>query len=1116
MKKNYEELINLNKVPKKGFKKIGFLTLLFLTLSINIMAQLKQKVSLDVKNVQLSTALDMLQKQVKSYIVYNHEEVNTLPKITLKIKDQSLENVLEQLLAGSGLKFTVRSNSIVIGPKQERDGNTGSRKISISGQVIDENKQPLPRATVSESGASNGALTDDNGRFQLKVAENAVLEVSYLGMEGQHIPVGGKTSFKIVMKLKDMSINEVVVTGIPFNRRTETFTGAATKITREELLRAGNLNVFQSLKSVEPSLNIQDNLSFGSDPNRMPDMQIRGSSSFPDLKGQYTTSPNQPLFIVDGFEMTIEKVSDLDINRIESVTILKDASAKALYGSRAGNGVIVIETVKVKPGELRINYTATLGLELPDLSSYNLTNATEKLTLEKQLGAYSRTQPIVGLIADSLYYANLKAVQRGVNTDWLAQPVRTGITNKHTFGFEAGDDKLRAGLTFFSNNTQGVMKGSERKNLGGALSLTYRYKNVLFRNQLQYSGVKAANSPYGEFSEYARLNPYWEPTNADGTIRKVLGIGPVLSETVYNPLYNATLNTKSTSEYTDITNNTYVEWTVNHDIKVIGRVGFTNTVNGTEVFFPGSHTKFNSLTGDNLFLKGTYDKGNGKASMVSSDVNMNYSKVWGKHILFTNIGANIREDNSENYLYSAIGFPNNKMDNIIFAKQYAVNGKPSGSESINRELGGLAAANYSYDDRYFADLSIRATASSQFGADNPWGTFWSAGAGWNLQNENFLKGNKAINQLKLRGSMGYTGSQNFNSYQAMLLYNYFVDQSYQGMLGTFLNGLANSDLKWQQKLDYNIGLDAQLFSRLGLRVDLYNAITTNLLTDITTPPSLGFDSYKANLGQIRNTGIEVKVNYRMLVDPSIRRSLNVFVTGISNSNKIVKISNSLQSITNAQDVLSTTSNKPVVRFQEGQSLDAIWGVPSKGIDPATGKEIFVKLDGTLTDVWDAKDKVVVGINQPKVFGNIGASFDYKGFNIGVIGQFKTGGQIYNQTLIDKVENAQLNYNVDNRAYYASWKKPGDNVLFKNIAASTSTGRTLATSRFVQDLNELNISSINVGYDFYRYNFVKKLGMQRLQVMLNMNDVARFSTVRVERGTSYPFARYGTFTVTANF
>ncbi|HET7897721.1 MAG TPA: SusC/RagA family TonB-linked outer membrane protein, partial [Flavisolibacter sp.] len=205
---------------------------------------------------------------------------------------------------------------------------------------------------------------------------------------------------------------------------------------------------------------------------------------------------------------------------------------------------------------------------------------------------------------------------------------------------------------------------------------------------------------------------------------------------------------------------------------------------------------------------------------------------------------------------------------------------------------------------------------------------------------------------------------------------------------------------------------------------------------------------------------------------------------------------------------------PLVRFQEGQSLDAIWAVQSNGIDPATGKEIFVKADGTITDTWDVNDKIVVGNMQPKLFGLFGANYEYKGFNLGVSCRYTTGGQIYNQTLVDKVENAELNYNVDKRAYYDSWKQPGDIALYKSIGINKTA--TLVTSRFVQDLNEVDISSVNVGYDFYRSRFIQKMKLQRLRVMLNMNDVWQFSSVRIERGTAYPFAHTYSFSVFASF
>ncbi|WEK18481.1 MAG: SusC/RagA family TonB-linked outer membrane protein [Candidatus Pedobacter colombiensis] len=1112
MKNNYEKVTRIKNKLIGVFREIG-LSILFLAFSINAIAQSTPKVNLNVKNVEISKAFDALQKQVKLHIFYNHEHLNALAKVSLTVVDQPLDKVLGQLLDNTGLTFVFRDNTVVIGPKDEKAGNANSKTKLISGEITDDRKQPLPGVTVKDLSSGKGTNTDERGQFKLNVADNAVLMISSIGMEPQRIAVAGKTFLKVVMEESNNTINEVVVTGIPFTRKAESFTGSFTTFTAKELQRVGSQNIFQSLKNLEPSLNLITDFANGSDPNRLPDMQIRGSSSFPDLKGEYATRPNQPLFIVDGFEMTIDKISDLPLVRIASVTILKDASAKALYGSRAANGVIVIEMVKAKPGELRINYTGTFGIENPDLSSYNLSNAFEKLSLEKQLGAYDRLQPIVGLIADSLYYNNLKEVQSGVNTDWLAQPVQVGRTSKHALSLDAGDERLMVALSFFTNNTQGVMKGSERNNYGGSFSLTYRYKNVLFRNQFQLNNVKAINSPYGSFSDYAKLNPYWRPYNEDGSVRKFLGIGPVSSEMVYNPMYNATFNSKNTTEYTNFTNNTHIEWAATKDIKVIGRVGVSSTVNGSELFYPGGNTKFISLTGDNAFLKGTYDKGNGKASMVSGDLNINYSKVWGLHSLFTNIGAILREDNSENYLYSAIGFPNDRMNNIIFAKQYALNSKPFGSESLSRELGTLAAVNYSYDGRYAADLSIRYGTSSQFGTNSRWGAFWSAGAAWNIYKEKFFDV-EWINLLKLRGSLGNTGSQNFNSYQAMLLYNYFVDNSYQGMLGAYLNGLANNDLKWQQRMDYNIGIESELMNHLSLRFEVYKGITNNLLTDITTPPSLGFGTYKANLGQLVNQGFEFRVNYKMFANSGNRQSLNLFATGASNTNKIVKISNSLQSLTNEQDQLSKTSNKPLVRFEEGQSLDAIWAVRSNGIDPATGKEIFVKKNGTLTDIWDANDKVVVGINQPKITGTLGANFDYKGFSVGVVGLYRMGGQVYNQTLVDKVENALLNFNVDKRAYYDSWKKPGDNALYKNIGVRNAA--TLATSRFVQDLSEFSISSVSVGYDFYRYAFVKKLKLQSLQVMLNLNDVYQFSTVRIERGTTYPFARYGTLTLNANF
>lgn len=1072
-------------------------------------------VDFSVKSESLNNALVKFKDLTGVQILFSEELLGDKKCKELKLFHVSLDEALEKILEGSGFGFS-NVDGVYVVKKLPAEQKTVKNPRVFTGVVTDTKGEPLPGVTIMIKGTTFGGVTDAEGRFELScmLEGNVTLIFSFVGMESQEVIVKDDKPLRVVLAENAENLDEVVVTGV-FERRAESFTGSATTITHKELLSRGNQNLIQSLKNLDPSLNIAENLSFGSDPNRLPEMELRGTSSFPDIKGQYTSNPNLPLFILDGFETTLEKVIDLDINRVESVTLLKDAAAKAIYGSKAANGVMVIETIRVKTGELRVNYIGSVNLELPDLSSYNLCNAREKLDLEYQLGAYDDKQlPGSDFEKKKLYNYYLQEVKRGVNTDWLALPLRNGVGHKHSLNLEVGNSELRVGLDLSYNNVEGVMKGSSRNTVGAGLNVIYQYKKLLFRNQLSFMTNKSEDSPYGTFSEYAQLNPYWRPYNEDGTLRKYLGRGPVFSQSVYNPLFNATINTTYKKDYTDFTNNTYLEYKVQPNFKLTGRVSLSSRTNGSETFLPGSHLKFADSSEDNFYKRGSYTQGFGKSFSVSSDLNLNYSHNWNKHILFANAGANIRSSKSESYIHEAVGFPNDKMDNIIFAKQYAENSKPTGSESIDREVGFLLAVNYSYDDRYLADFSLRTNASSQFGSDNRWGTFWSAGAGWNVHNEKFFKESAVLKQLRLRASFGYTGSQNFNSYQAMTLYNYFTDDSYLGFLGTYLEGLANSKLKWQQKFDANYGIDMNLWNRLNIKFDYYRSTTDNLLTDITTPPSLGFDSYKDNLGKILNEGYEFRVNGLLYSRPQDRISVNVFVSGVSNKNKIKEISNSLTSLTSDQDKEAANSNKPFVRFIEGQSLNAIWAVRSLGIDPSTGKEVFVRPDGTLTDTWSVDDQVVCGDTEPKLNGNVGFTVEYKGLSLAFTGLYRLGGKMYNSTLVDKVENAQLNYNVDKRAYYNAWLKEGDWVQFKNIGNWQKP--TQATSRFVQKLNEFDFSSLSVGYDFYRLGFVKKCGLERLQLSFNMNDFAKLSSVEIERGTSYPFARYCSFTLNVNF
>lgn len=1087
---------------------------------------LAQGISASFSSTPLATAIKSVCDKSGYHASFNGDEMGKYT-VTCSLSESSIEEAMAKVLEGKPYTYRVDGKQVIISKKapqtQAQQKNQGQ---VVKGTVVDEKGETLPGANVILKGGSyQGTSTDTNGNFSLGLGKNHdyVLIITYIGYQEKQVSV--KSSSKDVVDLKrirlvpdDNSLNDVVVNGI-FTRSAESFTGSTQIFKSEELRSVGNLNVLQSLKNLDPSFEMVENIANGSNPNATPTFQMRGQSGFPDLKGEYQSDPNTPLFIVDGFESTLTKVIDMDMNRVASVTLLKDASAKAIYGSKAANGVVVIETKKPEAGRLHVTYTGSVNIETPDFSSYDLTNAAEKLQVEYNAGLYDYLgyngvyywhNPSQQYRYTQEYNRLLQEVSRGVDTDWLAQPIRTGAGQKHVLHVDGGDASFRYGADFQYNNVAGVMKGSDRNTISGAVTLSYRYKNLMFRDNLEVVANAAYNSPYGTFDQYARMNPYLRIYDDNGDVLKTLD-GRLT--TVANPIYNSTINTKDVSKYTQITNNFYAEWQVYSDLRLTGRIGMTKTDNRSEIFHPASHTDFFTYTTEELInRRGTYRYTDGDRFYLSTDINANWSKQIDKHMFFLNAGWNLTMDESHSMSMMAEGFPNDQLDDIVFARQYEKDGAPSGYQATTHDVGVLGAFNYSYDNRYLLDLSMRYSGSSQFGKDNRWGAFWSGGLGWNIHHEKFMKNVGWIDQLKIRGSIGYTGSQNFNSYQAQSTYSYFTNSTYLGNVGAYLLGLANSSLKWQRKKDLNVGLDFQAFRRrLGIRLDYYIGTTDNLLTDVTVPSSTGFSSYKENLGKVENKGFEFKVNYRVWEDRANGGYLNLYVNGINNTNTIKEISNSLQQFNDAQT--STVSTKPITRFYEGCSMSAIWAVPSLGIDPASGKEVFVKKNGDLTYTWDSDDLQVCGDTEPKFFGSVGLNSSWKGFSLNIAMSYRLGGQYYNQTLVDKVENANLLYNVDRRIFTDRWVNVGDVSRFKDIK---DTSVTRSTSRFVEDENTWTLSSINFSYDFDRFAFVKNLGFNRLRLSFDMNDVARISTVKQERGTSYPFARTFSFSLQAMF
>ncbi len=1120
--------------------KITTLILLLACLQVNAESK-AQSITLSLKNTPLENIFKEINKQTGYSFVYNNSLLKKAKKVDITAARESVDEVLKKCLKNQPFTYTIIEKTIVVKPREEvaileeRLTNPVFEEI-IKGKVTNSTGQPIVGVTVKVKGAVTATATDDKGEFTIPVAsDKSVLVFTMIGFAAKEIQLNNTQFLTVVMIEELKQLSDVIVTGI-YDRKASSYTGAAVTITAQELKRAGNSNIFQALKNISPTM-VMDNFEMGSNPNAMPDIRIRGTSSFPlsetelpsNLKGNYLKNPTQPLFILNGFETTVEHVFDLDMNRIESITILKDAASKALYGSKAANGVIVIETKKISSNKPLVTYNTSLDIELPDLRSYNLTNSAEKLEAERIDGMYNSKASgfdSPGQYAEllQLYNYRRKLVLEGLNTYWLAKPLRDGIGQKHALSIELGGENLRIIGDVSYRNVAGVMKGSSRKNISGSLSTSYRVNKFLFRNITSIHSNNSANSPYGLFSDYVQMNPYWRAVNEDGTIPFYAELGPNGARYT-NPLYNSTVNSSITADYFNVVNNFYLEWTLKPGLKTTARIGIDVNRNGADEFYPSNHTKFDRYTTEEeKNRRGSYQVNNGKSSYLSGDFNMNYSKEIKRHSFFGNVGFNLSEKNYSEVIHNVEGFASDRMSNIIFGRDYALGSRATGVSGIARDIGFLGAASYTWDDRFLTDLTLRTNASSQFGSNKRWAKFWSLGVGWNLHKENFLQEADFIKQLKVRGSLGSTGNQNFNTNASIATYQYYLNSLYQGFPGSYLTNMANADLQWETKFDYNAGFDAK-FNRLTLRFDYYESFTENLLTNITLPESTGFPFVKDNLGRVKNTGFEVFSSYTIWSSGKNFINLNFGIE--TNKNKIVELSNSMKAYNDRMNkqAADRSNNKIVNKYVDGMSMNTIWAVPSLGIDPATGNEIYLDRNGNTTYNWNAADMIAAGNSLPSHQGVFGFNGEYKNFGVSVTGRYLGGGQLYNQTLVDRVENIDMNYNVDKRVLTGRWLQPGQYASFKRLgqysreiegsnAFEPVDEKTRATTRFVQDRDEVTIGAINVYYDFT--DLLNRTRFQRLRASFNMNEVGTFSSIRIERGTQYPFARTLSFSISATF
>lgn len=988
----------------------------------------------------------------------------------------------------------------------ETEVSTSEEKgIQVSGVIVDKNNsEPLIGASVAlwKNGILlKGAVSDIDGAFTITTTEKDFeVKISFIGYNEVSFSSSSRklTNMKIELSEDSHTLKEMVVTGF-VTKNKETFTGSATEINALELKQVSSTNLIGAIAALTPGMSMVQNTSQGSNPNNMPELVLRGMSSFSNTGQQV----NQPTIILDGTEISMQDLYDLDINEIEKITVLKDASATALYGSKAANGVIVITRKPITESTLHVQYNFTGNLQFPVLGDYDVLNAAEKLEYERLAGLYnagSSINPETGLPLqydyDQLYNERYKAVMAGQESDWLSQPARIAFSHDHSLRIYGGASNMRYELTGRLGDTKGVMKGDYRKRYSIGFKLDYYINNTItISNRSTYQEIDTKNTPYGSFSQYVKMNPYEKMYNDDGTVNTNLAWD------INNPLYEASLGSFSKSDSHTFSNNTDFRWDINNMFLLTGHFNISTNSETSDIFTSPKSLIYKNVT--DLSKKGQYTKGSSSSTSYNGNIVGTFNKFFEDESLISlSAGWEVNHAESKSSTTQAIGFYNDNLSFIGNAAGYPTDTTPYGTLSETSDVGVFTTGNFSYRNRYFADATWRMTGSSQFGDNNRYGHFWSGGLGWNVLNESFMKDIKEhFDIFKVRGSLGYTGKVSFSPFQAMTMYNYLNTYEYKNGIGAIPLTIGNIDLCWERTMNYNVGLDFSIFDRrLNFVVDAYIRNTTDLLLDKAKAPSTGVTSAKGNLGEMQNKGIEFQLDGYVFRNNDFYWRLGT--TGYMNRNKITDINKALEEINKQNQENASMYDYPLPQYAEGESVTALKLVKSAGIDPATGKEVYIKRNGERTFDYDPTDKVLIGDTEPKYIGTFSTNLYWKGFSLYALVNFRLGAWLYNTTRATKVEGADPIYNADQRVFDDRWKQPGDIAIYKNI---TDTNTPKQTDRFAEEENTLTLGSLNLSYEFDE-KLCKKLYLRNMRAGINFTDILRLSSVKIERGTDYLYSQ----------
>lgn len=999
---------------------------------------LDKKVTIDLDNVTLRSALTRIENTADVKFLYHSNLISSRDRVDLSVSEARLADLLEQMLGPRHIRFEAEGNQIILTKETMgllvqslRPLDSDERPvITVSGTVRNEENEPLPGVNILVKGTNGGTTSDFNGKYTVQVDnENAVLVFSFIGYETQEVLVGTQTTINVSMVPDTKTLQELVVVGYGEVEKRD-ITGAVAQVKSDELQAVPVFNVEQALKARAAGVQVTQN---SGRPGGRIEVRVRGGNSM--------IGDNQPLYVVDGFPIT-GGIEFLNPSDIESIDILKDASATAIYGARGANGVVIITSKRGAAGQKgRVEVSSFYGVQ-EDTKRYDLLDAKQYAVVANEWLKNGGQAP----------YFNVDEVQNP-GTDWQDVVLRSAPIQDHTISFSGSSEKTRYALSGNYFNQEGIIinsavkRGSIRLNLDHQLNNWLNLAVNLNVSRKEELGVPVDNGYRGSavLSAAASAPPTLPVYDANGLptqIEKAYSFG---SSDMRNPLLFAERQTR------DLTNtfvgNTSFEIKLTEDLKFKTLLGLESAYTLADYFVPIIFENDRASASQAAYYRNSFLNEN----------TLNYSKSFNDvHDLSVVAGYTYQTNMNRSMGISVSGFSNNTTRHWELAAAEVI-GTPSSGISEWVLASWLGRVNYTLNDKYLLTVSVRADGSSRFGANNRWATFPSAALGWRVSDEAFMADVDFISDLKLRASYGITGNTALSPYQSLDRMNAYraIFGNQSPVIGFSPSGISNADLKWETTAQTDIGIDlGVLDNRVRITADYYKKNTTDLLASVPLPPSIGFGSVLRNIGEIENRGFEFSVSADLVTTTKFRWD----VTGSFSANK-----NEVITLAGGSDILSAGqasawSSTNIAR--EGEPIASFYGYLEEGYTD-TGLIKYRDVDGN--GVVNSLDRVILGNPLPDFFYGISTNLSYQNFELGVFIEGVQGNEIFHATVGTHGNSFQRGSNQFADVYGNYWTtdNPDPNAKYPKVSAATGID---ISDRLIEDGSYLRVKSLRLAYN----------------------------------------------------